>query len=57
MIGVTACVQQIGLYPYHVSGDKYLRLSALQLGCQWSFLLLGDLTEIEDLLVNSTAVA
>ncbi len=25
LIGVTACVKQIGLHPYHISGDKYVR--------------------------------
>lgn len=25
LIGVTACTKQIGLHPYHIAGDKYLR--------------------------------
>lgn len=32
LIGVTACSKQIGLHPYHVAGDKYLRAVALGAG-------------------------
>lgn len=28
LIGVTACTKQIGLHPYHIAGDKYLRAVA-----------------------------
>ncbi|MCP1476723.1 putative glutamine amidotransferase [Pseudomonas sp. EB276 TE3739] len=51
LIGVTACVKQIGLHPYHISGDKYLR--AVSVGAQGLPVVipsLGNLTEIEDLL-------
>ena len=51
LIGVTACVKQIGLHPYHVSGDKYLRaVSVAALGLPVVIPSLGELTEIEDLL-------
>lgn len=51
LIGVTACVKQIGLHPYHISGDKYLRaVSVAALGLPVVIPSLGDLTEIEDLL-------
>lgn len=29
LIGVTACTKQIGLHPYHVTGDKYVRAVAV----------------------------
>lgn len=51
LIGVTACVKQIGLHPYHISGDKYLR--AVSVGAQGLPVVipsLGNLTEIDDLL-------
>ena len=51
LIGVTACVKQIGLHPYHISGDKYVR--AVSVGAQGLPVVipsLGKLTEIEDLL-------
>ncbi|HAC66692.1 MAG TPA: gamma-glutamyl-gamma-aminobutyrate hydrolase, partial [Pseudomonas sp.] len=25
LIGVTACTRQLGLHPFHIAGDKYLR--------------------------------
>ena len=53
LIGVTACVKQIGLHPYHVSGDKYLRaVSVAALGLPVVIPSLGDLTEIDDLLAQ-----
>lgn len=53
LIGVTACVKQIGLHPYHVSGDKYLRaVSVAALGLPVVIPSLGELTEIEDLLAQ-----
>jgi putative glutamine amidotransferase len=51
LIGVTACVKQIGLHPYHISGDKYVR--AVSVGAQGLPVVipsLGNLTEIDDLL-------
>lgn len=51
LIGVTACVKQIGLHPYHISGDKYLR--AVSVGANGLPVIipsLGNLTEIDDLL-------
>jgi putative glutamine amidotransferase len=51
LIGVTACVKQIGLHPYHVSGDKYLRaVSVAALGLPVIIPSLAELCEIEDLL-------
>ncbi len=51
LIGVTACVKQIGLHPYHISGDKYLRaVSVAALGLPVAIPSLRDLTEIDDLL-------
>ncbi len=51
LIGVTACVKQIGLHPYHISGDKYVRaVSVAALGLPVVIPSLGKLTEIEDLL-------
>jgi len=29
IIGVTACTKQIGLHPYHITGDKYVRAVAV----------------------------
>jgi len=51
LIGVTACVKQIGLHPYHISGDKYVR--AVSVGAQGLPVVipsLVNLTEIDDLL-------
>lgn len=51
LIGVTACVKQIGLHRYHISGDKYVR--AVSIGAQGLPVVipsLGNLTEIDDLL-------
>jgi putative glutamine amidotransferase len=53
LIGVTACVKQIGLHPYHVSGDKYLRaVSVAALGLPVVIPSLGDLTETDALLAQ-----
>ncbi len=32
LIGVTACTRQIGLHPFHIAGDKYLRAVAVGAG-------------------------
>ncbi|MBF0676687.1 gamma-glutamyl-gamma-aminobutyrate hydrolase family protein [Pseudomonas sp.] len=32
LIGITACNKQIGLHPYHIAGDKYVRAVALAAG-------------------------
>jgi len=32
LIGVTACTKQIGLHPYHITGDKYVRAAAIGAG-------------------------
>ncbi|HWH85962.1 MAG TPA: gamma-glutamyl-gamma-aminobutyrate hydrolase family protein [Pseudomonas sp.] len=51
LIGVTACVKQIGLHPYHISGDKYLRaVSVAALGLPVVIPSLGSLTKTDDLL-------
>ncbi|VVN80561.1 gamma-glutamyl-gamma-aminobutyrate hydrolase family protein [Pseudomonas fluorescens] len=51
LIGVTACIKQIGLHPYHVSGDKYLRaVSVAALGLPVVIPSLAELTEIDELL-------
>ena len=53
LIGVTACVKQIGLHPYHISGDKYLRaVSVAALGLPVVIPSLGELTDIDDLLAQ-----
>ncbi|SDO72698.1 gamma-glutamyl-gamma-aminobutyrate hydrolase [Pseudomonas arsenicoxydans] len=53
LIGVTACVKQIGLHPYHISGDKYLRaVSVAALGLPVIIPSLGEQTEIEDVLAH-----
>jgi putative glutamine amidotransferase len=53
LIGVTACVKQIGLHPYHISGDKYLRaVSVAASGLPVVIPSLGDLTDIEDLVAQ-----
>ncbi|MCK9817704.1 MAG: gamma-glutamyl-gamma-aminobutyrate hydrolase family protein [Candidatus Pseudomonas colombiensis] len=50
LIGVTACVKEIGLHPYHVSGDKYLRaVSVAALGLPVVIPSLADLTDIQGL--------
>jgi putative glutamine amidotransferase len=51
LIGVTACVKEIGLHPYHVTGDKYLRaVSVAALGLPVIIPSLAELTEIDGLL-------
>ena len=51
LIGVTACVKEIGLHPYHVSGDKYLRaVSVAAEGLPLIIPSLADLIDIDDLL-------
>lgn len=53
LIGVTACVKEIGLHPYHVSGDKYLRaVSVAAEGLPLVIPSLADLVDIQDLLHN-----
>lgn len=32
LIGVTACTKQVGLHPYHIAGDKYVRAVAVGAG-------------------------
>ncbi|NQD96082.1 gamma-glutamyl-gamma-aminobutyrate hydrolase family protein [Pseudomonas sp. CrR25] len=32
LIGVTACTKQVGLHPYHITGDKYVRAVAVGAG-------------------------
>ena len=57
LIGVTACVKQIGLHPYHVSGDKYLRaVSVASLGLPVIIPSLGQLTETDELLAHLDGV-
>ncbi len=51
LIGVSACLKQIGSKPYHVAGDKYLR--ALISGASGIPLIipsLGDAIDQEDML-------
>ena len=53
LIGVTACVKQIGLHPYHISGDKYLRaVSVAALGMPVVIPSLGELTDITEVLTH-----
>ncbi|MGC5700714.1 gamma-glutamyl-gamma-aminobutyrate hydrolase family protein [Pseudomonas sp. NFXW11] len=53
LIGVTACVKEIGLRPYHVSGDKYLRaVSVAAEGLPLIIPSLADLLDIDELLHN-----
>ncbi|AUG40409.1 MULTISPECIES: gamma-glutamyl-gamma-aminobutyrate hydrolase family protein [Pseudomonas] len=53
LIGVTACVKEIGLHPYHVSGDKYLRaVSSAAEGLPLIIPSLADLIDTEALLQN-----
>ena len=53
LIGVTACVKQIGLHPYHVSGDKYLRaVSVAAQGLPVIIPSLAELTETDELLAR-----
>ncbi|BCG22228.1 glutamine amidotransferase [Pseudomonas tohonis] len=52
-IGVTACTKQIGLHPYHIAGDKYLRAVALGAGGVPLIIpALGELIETTSLLAS-----
>jgi putative glutamine amidotransferase len=46
LIGVTACTKQIGLHPYHIAGDKYVR--AVAVGAQGLPLIVPSLAELID---------
>ncbi|MGE8496732.1 MAG: gamma-glutamyl-gamma-aminobutyrate hydrolase family protein [Pseudomonas sp.] len=46
LIGVTACTKQIGLHPYHIAGDKYLR--AVAVGAGGLPLIIPSLAELLD---------
>ena len=46
LIGVTACTKQIGLHPYHVTGDKYVR--AVAVAAKGLPLILPSLAELID---------
>lgn len=53
MIGVTACTKQIGLHPYHITGDKYVRAVAVGAGGLPLIIpALGDLLDQPTLLEN-----
>ena len=46
LIGVTACTKQIGLHPYHVTGDKYVR--AVAVAAKGLPLILPSLAQVID---------
>lgn len=46
LIGVTACTKQIGLHPYHIAGDKYVR--AVAVGAGGLPLIIPSLAELID---------
>ena len=46
LIGVTACTKQIGLHPYHITGDKYVR--AVAVAAKGLPLILPSLAELID---------
>jgi len=46
LIGVTACTRQIGLHPYHIAGDKYVR--AVAVAAQGLPLILPSLAQLID---------
>ncbi|AUB73463.1 gamma-glutamyl-gamma-aminobutyrate hydrolase [Pseudomonas sp. Lz4W] len=46
LIGVTACTKQIGLHPYHITGDKYVR--AIAVAAKGLPLILPSLAELID---------
>ncbi|MBS7662848.1 gamma-glutamyl-gamma-aminobutyrate hydrolase family protein [Pseudomonas lalucatii] len=46
LIGVTACTKQIGLHPYHITGDKYVR--AVVVGAGGLPLIIPALGELID---------
>ncbi|WP_437879523.1 gamma-glutamyl-gamma-aminobutyrate hydrolase family protein [Pseudomonas sp. LRF_L74] len=53
LIGVTACTKQIGLHPYHIVGDKYLRAVVVAAaGMPLVIPALGDLIDPSSLLEN-----
>ena len=57
LIGVTAGIKQIGLHPYHASGDKSLRaISGAALGLSVIIPSLAELTEIDELLAQLDGV-
>ncbi len=46
LIGVTACTKQVGLHPYHIAGDKYVR--AVAVGAGGLPLIIPSLAELLD---------
>lgn len=51
LIGVTACTKQVGLHPYHIAGDKYVRAVAVGAGGLPLIIpSLADLIDIDALL-------
>ncbi|SRR3989344_3226782 len=51
LIGVTACTKQVGLHPYHIAGDKYVRAVAVGAGGLPLIIpSLGDLLDFDALL-------
>lgn len=51
LIGVSACTRQLGLHPFHIAGDKYLRaISVAAGGLPLIIPALGDLLDIPELL-------
>ena len=51
LIGVTACTRQIGLHPYHIAGDKYVRAVVVGAACQPLVIpALGELLDQDTLL-------
>jgi putative glutamine amidotransferase len=51
LIGVTACTKQVGLHPYHIAGDKYVRAVAVGAGGLPLIIpSLGDVLDLEALL-------
>lgn len=51
LIGVTACTKQVGLHPYHIAGDKYVRAVAVGAGgLPLVIPSLADLLDIDALL-------
>ncbi|WP_397448623.1 gamma-glutamyl-gamma-aminobutyrate hydrolase family protein [Pseudomonas sp. NA-150] len=53
VVGVSACVKNIGQFAYHVTGDKYLRAVTLAAnGLPMILPSLAELTDIEALLAN-----
>ncbi len=51
LIGVTACTKQVGLHPYHIAGDKYVRAVAVGAGGLPLIIpSLGDVLDLDALL-------